>query len=107
MRGCNSVRSVLVVTSDKCYENQEREAGYREDEAMGGHDPYSSSKGCTELVVSAYRQSFFSGEQQVAVATARAGNVIGGGDWSEDRLIPDMVRSFRQVKQYQFAIHRL
>lgn len=98
VRGCNSVRSVLVVTSDKCYENQEREIGYREGEAMGGYDPYSSSKGCTELVVSAYRKSFFSGEQRIAVATARAGNVIGGGDWSEDRLIPDMVRSFSAGK---------
>lgn len=94
VRNCESVRSVLVITSDKCYENQEREAGYSEDEAMGGYDPYSNSKGCTELVVSAYRQSFFSDEQRVAVATARAGNVIGGGDWSEDRLIPDMVQSF-------------
>ena len=93
-RSCDTVRSVLVITSDKCYENQEREAGYSEDEAMGGYDPYSSSKGCTELVVSAYRQSFFSGEQSVSLATARAGNVIGGGDWSEDRLIPDMVQSF-------------
>jgi len=94
VRQCDSVKSVLVVTSDKCYENQEREEGYREDEPMGGFDPYSSSKGCTELVVSAYRRSFFEDEKQVAIATARAGNVIGGGDWSEDRLIPDMVRAF-------------
>jgi CDP-glucose 4,6-dehydratase len=94
VRSCDSVRSVLVITSDKCYENQERDAGYREDEPMGGYDPYSSSKGCAELVVSAYRQSFFSADYPVAVATARAGNVIGGGDWSKDRLIPDMVRSF-------------
>ena len=94
VRSCDSVRSVLIVTSDKCYENREREAGYCEDEAMGGFDPYSNSKGCAELVVSAYRQSFFAADQQVAVATARAGNVIGGGDWSKDRLIPDMVRAF-------------
>ena len=94
VRGCDSVRSVLVVTSDKCYENREREAGYREDEAMGGYDPYSSSKGCAELVVAAYRQSFFDAGNKVGLATARAGNVIGGGDWSEDRLIPDMVRAF-------------
>lgn len=93
VRRCNTVRTVLVVTSDKCYENRERAAGYREDEPMGGYDPYSNSKGCAELVVSAYRQSFFSGSS-VAIATARAGNVIGGGDWSADRLIPDMVRSF-------------
>ena len=94
VRKRDSVRAVLVITSDKCYENRERDAGYREDEAMGGYDPYSSSKGCTELVVSAYRQSFFAAGEKLALATARAGNVIGGGDWSEDRLIPDMVRSF-------------
>lgn len=94
VRECDSVRQVLVVTSDKCYENREREAGYREQEAMGGYDPYSSSKGCTELVVAAYRQSFFSDKKAIGVATARAGNVIGGGDWAEDRLIPDLVRSF-------------
>jgi len=94
VRHCDSVRSVLVVTSDKCYENRERKAGYREDEAMGGFDPYSNSKGCAELVVAAYRQSFFTEQGRVAVATARAGNVIGGGDWSADRLIPDMVRAF-------------
>ncbi|GAV19736.1 CDP-glucose 4,6-dehydratase [Mariprofundus micogutta] len=91
---CDSVKSVLVVTSDKCYENQEREAGYREEEPMGGFDPYSNSKGCAELVVSAYRQSFFENGKHVGIATARAGNVIGGGDWSDDRLIPDMVRAF-------------
>jgi len=94
IRQSDSVKSVLVVTSDKCYENQEREEGYREEEPMGGYDPYSNSKGCTELVVSAYRQSFFDGGKQVAIATGRAGNVIGGGDWSEERLIPDMVRAF-------------
>jgi len=93
VRSCDSVKRVLVITSDKCYENKEREAGYREDEAMGGYDPYSNSKGCAELVVSSYRQSFFT-DGNVAVATARAGNVIGGGDWSADRLIPDMVRAF-------------
>jgi len=95
VRSCNSVRSVLVITSDKCYENRERQEGYREDEPMGGCDPYSNSKGCAELVVSAYRRSFFDCGQRVGIATARAGNVIGGGDWSEDRLIPDMVRAFR------------
>jgi len=94
VRGCDSVKSVLVITSDKCYENREREAGYREDESMGGFDPYSNSKGCAELVVAAYRQSFFDAGNKVGLATARAGNVIGGGDWSEDRLIPDMVRAF-------------
>jgi len=94
VRQCESVTSILVVTSDKCYENQEREAGYREDEPMGGFDPYSNSKGCAELVVSAYKQSFFGHGKHVGIATARAGNVIGGGDWSDDRLIPDMVRAF-------------
>lgn len=98
VRHTPSVRSVLVVTSDKCYENQEREAGYREDEAMGGYDPYSNSKGCAELVVSAYRRSFFESGEKVAIASARAGNVIGGGDWSEDRLIPDILRSFSTGK---------
>jgi len=94
VRSCDSVKSVLVITSDKCYENREREAGYQEHEPMGGFDPYSNSKGCAELVVSAYRQSFFENGKRVAIATARAGNVIGGGDWSEDRLLPDMVRAF-------------
>ena len=94
IRACESVRAVLVVTSDKCYENREWARGYRENDAMGGYDPYSSSKGCAELVVAAYRNSFFKQGSSVALATARAGNVIGGGDWSEDRLIPDMVRSF-------------
>ena len=84
---------VLVITTDKCYENREWVWGYREEEAMGGHDPYSSSKGCAELVASAYHRSFSSRSPSFRVATARAGNVIGGGDWSEDRLIPDMIRS--------------
>jgi CDP-glucose 4,6-dehydratase len=86
-----SVRAVVVVTSDKCYENREWFWGYREEDAMGGHDPYSSSKGCAELVTAAYRHSFFASES-AAIASARAGNVIGGGDWSEDRLMPDIVR---------------
>jgi CDP-glucose 4,6-dehydratase len=87
------VRAVIVVTSDKCYENREWEWGYREDESMGGHDPYSSSKGCAELVTSAYRRSFFSQAASARVASARAGNVIGGGDWGEDRLVPDIMRA--------------
>ncbi|MGD0540144.1 MAG: CDP-glucose 4,6-dehydratase, partial [Tepidisphaeraceae bacterium] len=91
------VSAVVVVTSDKCYENRERHEGYREDEAMGGYDPYSSSKGCAELVTSAYRRSYFHGTHP-AVASARAGNVIGGGDWAKDRLIPDMIRAFAQNK---------
>jgi len=88
-RQCESVRAVVNVTTDKCYENLEREDGYREDEPLGGHDPYSSSKGCSELVTASYRRSF-----SLNVASARAGNVIGGGDWADDRLLPDMMRSF-------------
>lgn len=93
VRRCTDVRAVVVVTSDKCYENRESKGGYREGDALGGHDPYSSSKAAAELVTSAYRRSFFSAEDGPRVATARAGNVIGGGDWGEDRLIPDMVRA--------------
>ena len=95
-----SVKAVLVITSDKCYENREWDWGYREIDTLGGHDPYSSSKACAELVVSAYRSSFFRSPEPngrtIAVATARAGNVIGGGDWAQFRLIPDIVRSFSQ-----------
>jgi CDP-glucose 4,6-dehydratase len=87
------VRAVVVVTSDKCYENREWEWGYREDEPMGGHDPYSSSKGCAELVTSAFRRSFFADPGGPRVASARAGNVIGGGDWGADRLVPDLMRA--------------
>lgn len=92
VRSTPSVRAVVVVTSDKCYENREWFWGYREEDALGGADPYSSSKACAELVAAAYRQSFFSAEGAAAVATARAGNVIGGGDWCADRLVPDIVR---------------
>ena len=89
---CNNLKAIVNVTTDKCYENREWFWGYREDEPMGGHDPYSSSKGCAELVSVAYRKSFLS-ETGIALATARAGNVIGGGDWSKDRLVPDILRS--------------
>lgn len=91
-RESSSVKTIVNVTSDKCYENQERSEGYRENEPMGGHDPYSNSKGCAELVTSAYRSSFFE-KQNIALASGRAGNVIGGGDWAEDRLVPDIIRS--------------
>ena len=94
VRSVDSVRAVVNVTSDKCYENREWEWGYREYEAMGGHDPYSSSKGCSELITSAYRKSFFASKDSPLIASGRAGNVIGGGDWSDDRLIPDAVRAF-------------
>lgn len=98
-RHTDSIRVVVVITTDKCYENREWVWGYRENEPMGGHDPYSSSKGCAELVVSAYRDSFFSAQtfdrHHKAVASVRAGNVIGGGDWALDRLIPDIMRAIQ------------
>ena len=97
-----SVKAVVNVTTDKCYENKEWLWGYREDEPMGGYDPYSNSKGCSELVTAAYRSSFFNPQDYdkhgVAVATARAGNVIGGGDWATDRLIPDCIESLLNSK---------
>lgn len=93
VRQCPGVRALVMVTTDKCYENREWDWGYRENEAMGGHDPYSNSKGCAELVTDAYRRSFFAGTE-TAVASARAGNVIGGGDWAVDRLVPDILRAF-------------
>lgn len=95
VRRAESVRVVIVVTSDKCYENREWLWPYRENEPMGGKDPYSSSKGCAELVTSAYRTSFFNGASSPRVASVRAGNVIGGGDWAKDRLVPDLVRAFQ------------
>jgi CDP-glucose 4,6-dehydratase len=99
VRQTPSVRAVVNVTTDKCYENKEWVWGYRENEPMGGFDPYSSSKGCAELVTAAYRNSFFNAathsEHHVALATARAGNVIGGGDWAQDRLIPDILRAIQ------------
>ncbi len=95
-RYIDSVRATVVVTTDKCYENKEWAWGYRENEPMGGYDPYSNSKGCAELVTSAYRQSYFSSPNSInKIASARAGNVIGGGDWSEDRLIPDAIKAFQ------------
>ena len=98
VRHTGGVKAVVNITSDKCYENREWLWGYREDEAMGGFDPYSSSKGCAELVTASYRQSFFNPADYeahgCAVASARAGNVIGGGDWASDRLIPDMLSAF-------------
>ena len=97
VRATPGVRSVVSVTSDKCYENREWPWGYRENEAMGGYDPYSNSKGCAELVTAGYRSSFFNAdkyaEHGVALGSGRAGNVIGGGDWAMDRLIPDMLRA--------------
>ncbi|MGB5982576.1 MAG: CDP-glucose 4,6-dehydratase [Nonlabens sp.] len=91
-KNTNSVKAIINITSDKCYENKEWIWGYRENEAMGGHDPYSASKGCAELVTASYQKSFFYNKQKL-LSSARAGNVIGGGDWSKDRLIPDLVDS--------------
>lgn len=93
IRLASGVRACCIVTTDKCYENREWVWGYRENEAMGGYDPYSSSKGCAELVTSAYRRSFFRSEGSTAIASGRAGNVIGGGDWASDRLVPDILRA--------------
>ena len=94
-RAAGGVRVIVNVTTDKCYENREWDWGYRENEPMGGHDPYSSSKGCVELVSNAYRSSFLFIEG-IAMATARAGNVIGGGDWADDRLVPDVLRALEK-----------
>ncbi len=100
IRQVDSVKAIVNVTTDKCYENKEWHWGYRENEPMGGYDPYSNSKGCSELVTSSFRSSFFNPKDYkihgVALASARAGNVIGGGDWAEDRLIPDFMRSIFQ-----------
>jgi CDP-glucose 4,6-dehydratase len=112
VRKLGGVRAVINVTSDKCYDNQEWVWGYRENEPMGGYDPYSNSKGCSELVTSAFRNSYFNDNQylkhQCALASARAGNVIGGGDWANDRLIPDILKSFSEDRaaliRYPYAI---
>jgi CDP-glucose 4,6-dehydratase len=102
IRSINSVRSAVMITTDKCYENKEWSWGYRENEPMGGYDPYSSSKGCAELLIASYRNSYFPNshypQHRTAIASARAGNVIGGGDWAEDRLIPDIMRAIMQGK---------
>ena len=96
-RSCANLKAIVNITTDKCYENDGRSEGYKESDPMGGHDPYSSSKGCAELVASAYRRSFLQ-EQGIELASVRAGNVIGGGDWADDRLIPDILRSFEKSK---------
>jgi len=103
VRDCKTVKAVINVTTDKCYENKEWIWSYRENESLGGYDPYSSSKACSEMVTSAYRTSFFSPDKYrshgVAIASARAGNVIGGGDWAKDRLIPDCMRAVMKNKK--------
>ncbi len=97
-RKSKQARVCLNITTDKCYENQEKLSGYKEEDRLGGFDPYSSSKACSELITAAYRQSFF--DPQKAIASVRAGNVIGGGDWSEDRLIPDFIRSITNKEPF-------
>ncbi len=101
VRSCPNVKAVVIVTTDKVYENREWFWGYRENDPMGGYDPYSSSKGCCELIVNSYRNSFFNNSDfgethNTLIASARAGNVIGGGDWAEDRLVPDIMRSISE-----------
>ncbi|AUQ40671.1 CDP-glucose 4,6-dehydratase [Yersinia ruckeri] len=100
IRHVGGIKAVVNITSDKCYDNKEWIWGYRENEAMGGYDPYSNSKGCAELVTSSYRNSFFNPanyeQHGTAIATVRAGNVIGGGDWALDRIVPDILRAFEQ-----------
>jgi len=103
IRKTNSVRVCVVVTSDKCYENKEILRGYKENDPMGGYDPYSSSKGCAELIIAAYRQSFFNPQKynkghKVALSSVRAGNMIGGGDWGNNRLVPDCVKAIAKNK---------
>lgn len=93
VRQCDSVRSLVYITSDKCYENVEWVWGYRENDRLGGHDPYSASKAAAEIVFSAYASSYFSSRPDLGAATTRAGNVIGGGDWAEDRIVPDCIRA--------------
>jgi CDP-glucose 4,6-dehydratase len=96
-RECPSIKAVLNITTDKCYENFEQTKGYKEGDPMGGHDPYSSSKGCSELVTTAYKKSFYE-KINCGLASVRAGNVIGGGDWANNRLIPDILKSFEDKK---------
>lgn len=98
VRNCPSVKVAINVTTDKCYQNNEWMWGYREVDAMGGEDPYSASKGCSELITNSYIKSFFSKEATAHVASGRAGNVIGGGDWAENRIIPDMMRAYQANK---------
>jgi CDP-glucose 4,6-dehydratase len=104
-RNTKSVKAIVNVTTDKCYENREWHWGYRENEPLGGYDPYSNSKGCSELVTSSYRNSYFNPskyiEHGVALASARAGNVIGGGDWAADRLIPDFIRAISKGEEFK------
>ncbi len=95
VRNCQSVRAVICVTSDKCYENNGQKNHFIEADPLGGHDPYSASKGCAEIAINAYRDSYFAPPDKPRIASVRAGNVIGGGDWADDRLIPDLIRAIQ------------
>ena len=97
LRDLSNPCTAIIVTTDKCYENREWLHSYRESDALGGYDPYSASKACAEIVTHSYRQSFFQVDSKVRVATARAGNVIGGGDWAEDRIVPDIINALRSA----------
>ena len=101
VRNCSSVKVAINVTTDKCYKNNEWLWGYRENDPMGGNDPYSASKGCSELITHSYIKSFFEKEGSANVASGRAGNVIGGGDWAENRILPDIIRSFIKKEQLE------
>ncbi|MHB8261235.1 MAG: CDP-glucose 4,6-dehydratase [Bacteroidia bacterium] len=118
VRNCTSVKAAINVTTDKCYQNIEQLIGYTEEDKMGGDDPYSASKGCSELITNSYLKSFFSKENTASIASARAGNVIGGGDWADNRILPDMMRSFKNkevsiirnpqsVRPWQFVLEPL
>ena len=100
-RKCSFVKAFVNVTTDKCYENKEVQTGYREDDSLGGYDMYSSSKACVEIMSSAFRRSFLNSEGSMSMATARAGNVIGGGDWAQDRLIPDCIRAINSGRKIE------
>lgn len=118
VRNCSTVKAAINVTTDKCYQNNEWMWGYRENDAMGGDDPYSASKGCSELITNSYLKSFFSKENTTHIASARAGNVIGGGDWADNRILPDMMRAYQNnesssirnpnsVRPWQFVLEPL
>jgi CDP-glucose 4,6-dehydratase len=118
VRNCSSVKAAINVTTDKCYQNNEWMWGYRENDAMGGDDPYSASKGCSELITNSYLKSFFSKENTAHIASARAGNVIGGGDWADNRILPDIMRAYQNkesssirnpnsVRPWQFVLEPL
>ena len=103
VRNCRSVKSVVNVTTDKVYENKEWEYGYRENDTLNGYDPYSNSKSCSELVTNSYRLSFFQ-DREIAISTARAGNVIGGGDFAPNRIIPDCIRAMEEKQTSLYVI---